>query len=58
MGWIAGWGGVGRAGVVGGGGKNPYLGHHMSSHDAHTVANDSSVEHIVSGSKSRFLLPN
>ena len=39
-----GWGGVG-------GGKNHHLGHPMSSHDTHTVANDIILGHIVSGSK-------
>ena len=53
------WGGVGRGGVGGdGGGKKPPLGHSMSSHDAHTVANDTPVGHIASGSKSRSSLPN
>ena len=41
MGDGAGWGEVG-------GGKNPHLGHPMSSHDAHTL-----VGHRVSGSKPR-----
>ena len=49
-------GGVGQGGV--GGGKNHHLGHPMSSHDAHTVANDTIVGPIVSGSKPRFPLPN
>ena len=53
----AGWGGwVGWGGV--GGGKNHLLGHPMSSHDAHTVDNDTPVGHIAIGSKSRFPLPN
>ena len=43
-----GWGEVG-------GGKNH---HPISSHDAHTVANDTIVGHIVSGSKPRSPLPN
>ena len=47
---------MGRGGV--GVGKNPCLGHPMSSHDAHTVANDTPIDHIVSGSKSRSALPN
>ena len=46
MGGEAGWGGMGRGGV--GGGKNYSLGH-----SAHTVANDTIVDHIVSGSKPR-----
>ena len=46
----------GGVGVVGGV-KNPCLGHPMSSHEAHTVANDTPVGHIVSGSKSRSPLP-
>ena len=37
-----GWGGVE-------GGKNLRLGHPMSSHEAHTVADDTPVGHIVSG---------
>ena len=45
-----GWGGVG-------GGKNHPLGHPMSSHYTHTVANDTPVGHIVSKSKSRSPLP-
>ena len=48
------WGGVG--GVIGG--KNYHLGHPMSSHDAHTVANDTVVGPIVGGSKPRSPLPN
>ena len=36
-----------------GGGKNHCLGHPISSHVAHTVANDTPVGHTVSGSKSR-----
>ena len=36
MGGRVGWGGVGGVG----GGNNPHFGHPMSSHDAHTVAND------------------
>ena len=64
MGSGEGWGETGRGGVrwggVGGvkGGKNYPLGHPMSSHDAHTVANDTPVGHIASGSKSRSPLPN
>ena len=58
VGWAAGWGGVGQGGVGGlGGGKNHPLGHSMSSHDAHTVANDTIVRPIVSGSKPRSPLP-
>ena len=38
MGWAAGWGGMG-------GGKNHRLGHPMSSHGTHTVANDTSGPH-------------
>ena len=56
MGWAAGWGKVGWGEV--GGGKNPHLGHPMSSHDIHTVANNTSVGHIVTGSKYRCPLPN
>ena len=41
-----------------GGGKNHRLGYPMSSHGTHTVANDTIVGHIVSGSKLRFPLPN
>ena len=59
VGWVAGWAGVGRGGVGGeGGGKNHCLGHHMSSHDAHTVANETIVGPIVTGSKFRSLLSN
>ena len=36
-----GWGEVGWGGVRGG--KNPGLGYPMSSHDTHTVANDTPV---------------
>ena len=54
MGGGVGWGGI----SVVGGGKNHCLGHPMSSHDAHTVANDTIVGHIVSGSKPRSPLPN
>ena len=54
MGWVAGQGGVEQGGVVGvGGGKSHRLGHPMSSHDTYTVANDTIVGHIVSGSKPR-----
>ena len=49
-------GGVGLGGVEGG--KNSYLGHPMSSHDVHTVANDTPVGRIITGSKSRSPLPN
>ena len=59
MRWAVGWGGVGWGGVGGvGGGKNHRLGHPMSSHDAHTVANDTIVGPIVSGRKPRSPLPN
>ena len=65
MGWIVGWGGVGRGRMGGGagaggvgGGKNHYLGQPMSSHNAHTVANDTIVGHIVSGSKPKSPLSN
>ena len=56
MGWAAGQGGVEQSGV--GGGKNSHLGHPMSSHDTHTVANDTTVGHKISGSKSRSPLPS
>ena len=58
-GWVVRRGGLrqGRMGVMGGG-KNHCLGHPMSSHDAHTVANDTLVSHIVNGSKPRSPLPN
>ena len=39
VGWAAGWGGTGGVGGVGGG-KKPCLGHPMSSHNAHTMANE------------------
>ena len=59
MGWAAGWGGVGRGGVSGvGGGKNHPQEHSMSSHDAHTVANNTTVGHVASGSKYRTPLSN
>ena len=59
MGGRVGWGGVIWGGVGGmGGSKNHPLGHPMSSHDAHTVAKDTPVGHIASGSKSRSPLPN
>ena len=52
-------GGVVRGGVGGeGGGKNHCLGHHMSGHDAHKVANNTPVGHIVSGRKYRSPLAN
>ena len=58
-GWDVWQGGVGWGGMGGvGGGKNHPLGHPMSSHEAHTVANDTPVGHIASGSKSRSPLPN
>ena len=40
---LMGWGGVGGVGS----GKNHCLGHPMSSHDAHTVANDDDYEFSV-----------
>ena len=43
-------------GVVGN--KKSHLAHPMSSYDAHTVTNDTSGPHIVSGSKHRSPLPN
>ena len=56
--WAMGWGGVGWGGVDGvGDGKNHCLGHPMSSHDAHTVANDTIVGPIVTGSKPRSHCP-
>ena len=59
VGWAAERGGVGQGGVGGvGGGKNHPLEHPMSSHDAHTMVNDTPVGHIASGSKSRSSLPN
>ena len=59
MGWAAGWGGVGQGGVGReGGGKNQPLGHSMSSHDAHTVANNTLVGHTASGNKYRSPLSN
>ena len=48
------WSGVGGVEC----GKNHCLGHPMNSHDVHTVANDTIVGHIVSGSKPRSPLPN
>ena len=54
-----GWSGMGRGGVGGvGGSKNHHLGHSMSSHYAHTMANNTPVGHIVSGNKYRSPLPN
>ena len=54
MGWGGvewnGWGGVG-------GEKKICLGRPMSSHDTHTVANDTPVNHRVSGSKPRLHCP-
>ena len=54
--------GQGRVGWTGvdvvGGGKSYHLRHPISSYDAHTVANDTIVGHIVSGSKPRSPLPN
>ena len=38
---VVGWDGDGLGGV--GGGNNHRLGHRMSSHDAHTVTNDTIV---------------
>ena len=59
MGGGEGWGRMGRGEVGGeGGGKNHCLGHPISSHDAHTVANNTLVGCIVNGSKYRSLLPN
>ena len=59
VGWAARQGGMGRGGWGGvGGGKNHCLGHSMNSHDAHTVANETVVGPIVSGSKPRSPLPN
>ena len=56
---VGGMSGVGQGGVGGvRGGKNHRLGHPMSSHDAHVMANDTIVGHIVSGSKPRSPLPN
>ena len=50
---------VGRGGVGGvGGGKNYRLRHPTSSHDAHTVANDTIVGPIVSGNIPRNPLPD
>ena len=54
MGGRAGWDRVGWVE----GGKNYRLGHPMSSHDVHTVANKTIVGHIVSGSKPKSPLPN
>ena len=56
MGSGVGWGGMGRGGV--GGGKNYRLGHPMSSHDAHTLANNTPVGHIAGGNKYRSPLSN
>ena len=61
-----GWGGMGRGGVGWDGegwggvrsGKNHPLGHSMNSHDAHTVANNTSVGHTASESKYRSPLSN
>ena len=51
--------GVGQGGV--GGSKNHPLGHPMghpmSSHEAHTVANNTPVGHIASGSGSKYRSP-
>ena len=60
MGGGAGWVGVGWEEVGGwvGGGKNYPQGHAMSSHDAHTVANNTPVGHTASGSKYRSPLSN
>ena len=55
---IEGVGGISNRVGGEGGGKNYPLGYSMSSHDAHTVANDTPVGHIASGSKSRPSLPN
>ena len=56
-GWDGQWGGEGGVGGEGGG-KNHCLGHHMSGHDTHTVANNTPVGHIVSGRKYRSPLAN
>ena len=59
MGGGAGRGGVGRGGVGGeGGGKKHFQGHPMSSHDAHTVANNTPEGHTASGSRYRSPLSN
>ena len=58
VGWGGvGWGGVGRGGVGREVAKTTPR-DTLSSHDAHTVANDTSVGQIASGSKSRSPLPN
>ena len=50
---------MGRGGMGGvGGGKIHHLGNPMSSHNAYTMAYDTIVSHIVSGSKPRSPLPN
>ena len=54
MGCGVGWGGTGREG----GGKNHPQGHPMSSHDVHTVANNTPVGHTATGSKYRSPLSN
>ena len=58
MGNRVGWGGKGWSGVGWEVAKPPYLGHPVSSHDAHTMASDTPVGHIVRGSKFRSPLPN
>ena len=59
MGWAARWGWVEQGGVNGvGGGKNYPLGHPMSSHDTHAVANNTPVGYIASGNKYRSPLSN
>ena len=53
-GWVEGavaWGGMR-------GGKNRLFGHPMSSHDAHTLANDTPLGHIVSGVPTAQLVPS
>ena len=50
--------GVGGMGGGVGDGKNHPLGHPMRSHDTHTVANNTPVGHIASGSEYRSPLSN
>ena len=61
VGALDGWGWV-KSGIGWGGWcrrwQNPYIGHPMSSHDANTMANDTPVGHIVSGSEPRSLPHN
>ena len=59
-GWDGWWVKMGSDGVGWGGvehSRNPCLGHSISSHDAHTVANDTPLGYIVSESKSMSPLP-